>query len=601
MTPRDQLAAAFLAWHLLRIVSGSCDVRIAVKSGQDVEITSPNYPLNFSSQLHCFYDLTTGFTAGDVLRVSVLDVTLSCNDPDTSLEVFDAFSTSAMYLGKVCAGGVTKFVSPRERLYLVFKSRPGARNATSRGFKLGVKSLPEFTHCYTEKALVLSATLKPQHFISPYYPLQVAPNVHCRWLLKAPTDHRVHLDIQHADLKGSGDCMNFGLYIYDGKTSYDDERLATVCSNSSQSFCSTSNYLMVVFMSGANVLHSGSGVKLRYYSSVAGANAEKADSSLLFILIGVLLGLATFTIVMVILRFIVIPARMQALARRYHPNTASSSTDPRAATAQSMQSDPPPPYEATNVGNHEHKSRTSVWTSICGSCFLNDKPDMRSSLQNTAVNNDDAFILRNIPLTPGHIVTPQMFSQLTGTSVHTFPPFLRAGTTSANIQESPQTRQTTITSVHSNEYQELPDPIRSDIVSGSEVIDNAINDLADRRLQNEHAVRYIRVDSGYQGSVAGDSTSLTYTNSGQMGALDSEDTASQIHIHNTSHPSSERDRTSAARGGNYSNVTPYEIDDGGYEVPVSSHHYDSLSSIGEDGEDQGESVYDKLEFDVQDV
>lgn len=300
-------------------------------------------------------------------------------------------------------------------------------------------------------------------------------------------------------------------------------------------------------------------------------------------------------------RFIVIPARMQALARRYHPNTARSSTDPRAATAQSMHGDPPPPYEATNLDNHEHKSYTSVWTSMCGSCFLNNKPDMGSSSQNTAVNNEDAFILRNIPLTPGHIVTPQMFSQLTGTSIHTFPPFLRAGTTSANVPESRHAGQTTIRLTHSNEYQELPDPVRSDRVSGSEVIDNEINDLADRRLQNEHTVRYTRVDSGYQGSVAEDSTSLTYTNGGQMGELDSEDTASQIRIHNTSHPSSERDSTSAARGGNHRNDTPYEIDDGGYEVPVSSHHYDSLSSIREDEEEQKESVYDKLEFDVQDV
>ncbi|CAG5124846.1 unnamed protein product, partial [Candidula unifasciata] len=248
--------------------SGSCDVRIAVKSGQEVELTSPNYPHNFPSQLHCFYDLTTEFTAGEILRLTILDVSLSCDNPDTTLEVFDAFSTSAMYLGKVCVGGLTTFVSPRERLYLIFKSRSGASGGTtSRGFKLTVKSLPEFTHCYSEKALVMPVSLQPQQFISPYYPLQVAPNVHCRWLLKAPLGHRIHLDILHADMKGSDDCVNFGLYIYDGKTSYDDEKLAAVCSNSSRSFCSTSSYLMVVFTSTAHVLHSGGGVKLRYYSS----------------------------------------------------------------------------------------------------------------------------------------------------------------------------------------------------------------------------------------------------------------------------------------------------------------------------------------------
>ena len=41
-------------------------------------------------------------------------------------------------------------------------------------------------------------------------------NVNCRWLLKAPEDSRVNVSLLNSDMKGSGDCHNFGLYVYDG-------------------------------------------------------------------------------------------------------------------------------------------------------------------------------------------------------------------------------------------------------------------------------------------------------------------------------------------------------------------------------------------------
>ncbi|KAH9492004.1 hypothetical protein Btru_029625 [Bulinus truncatus] len=214
----------------------------------------------------------------------------------------------------------------------------------------------KFSHCYKEKTKIVNAYHHPQVIISPYYPFEVAPNVHCRWLIKAPPGHKVILDVKDINMKGSNDCNNFGLYVYDGKTNYDDERVGKLCDRETgmRSFTSSSVYLMVEFTSGPHVLLSGGGVKLSFRSSHGDEETNK-DHSLLFILIGVLLGVASYTVLMIILRYVVVPARRKHSSRAFGPDRSASLTPLRSISITSSISDPPPPYRATEDAHHTTK------------------------------------------------------------------------------------------------------------------------------------------------------------------------------------------------------------------------------------------------------
>ncbi|KAH9492005.1 hypothetical protein Btru_029627 [Bulinus truncatus] len=123
---------------LLDVTQGECNQRYVVKTGQAIDVVSQNYPYNFSRNVHCFYDFIAEFNSGNVIHLKVQEISLSCDDPQTTLEVYDAFTTSPKFLGRLCQGNPMLFVSPKERMYLIFKSSGSGSN----GFKLRVEAVP---------------------------------------------------------------------------------------------------------------------------------------------------------------------------------------------------------------------------------------------------------------------------------------------------------------------------------------------------------------------------------------------------------------------------------------------------------------------------
>ncbi|GFO46196.1 tumor necrosis factor, alpha-induced protein 6 [Plakobranchus ocellatus] len=349
---------------------GTCDTSVKIRSGRSLQVSSPDYPEDSPRRMHCFYDLKSHFNSGDVIHLRVLDVTLSCDDEENTLKVFDAFSTNPRYLGRICKGGIQTFASPKDRLYLVYETgkhdtalatsssvllseiqtksvidRPGKGEKKGRAFRLQVTALPEFRQCFNYQAKVLLAEKKAKQFVSPYFPFEVAPNVHCRWLIKASPGRVVVLHILEASMRGSNDCRNFGLFIYDGKTTYDDKSLGVICDNQSDSealvsYRSTGNFLLVVFSSSSHVLHSGGGVKLQYYSVLLDSSSGQKNQSLLYSLLGIFVALACFTALLVVFRFIVIPSRLKK---------ASRMLDIAAAAQRPGVGDLPPPYSPSDT------------------------------------------------------------------------------------------------------------------------------------------------------------------------------------------------------------------------------------------------------------
>ncbi|XP_025092641.1 deleted in malignant brain tumors 1 protein-like isoform X1 [Pomacea canaliculata] len=238
-----------------------CNQKYVVMSNDVRYITSPNYPGNFTQPTDCYYEISTSSSeVGTVVYLEVVDVTLACDDSRSRLDVYDGFSRKPRHLGQVCQGGKTTFESPKHVLYLIFRSR----TVLSHGFRLRVSAKPKYSHCYTQNTLMLNATDTPDVLVSPFYPYEMDQNLNCRWLLMAPEGSRVKVTLLDSNMKGSLGCYNFGLFVYDGKTSDEDFLVAKVCNTTRLSLMSTGSYLLVVFTSSHMVYQSGSGIRLQY-------------------------------------------------------------------------------------------------------------------------------------------------------------------------------------------------------------------------------------------------------------------------------------------------------------------------------------------------
>ncbi|XP_076457118.1 uncharacterized protein LOC143291231 [Babylonia areolata] len=341
---------------------GGCNEKYAAKPSQVSYITSPGYPGNFSQYVDCYYELySTSDHRGLVVYVDVVDVTLSCDDDTTYLHVYDGFSRNPRFLGRICEGGQRTFESPRQTLYLAFRSRT-QHAGRSRGFRLRVRTAPKYCHCYTQQTAVLDVTSTPALLTSPYYPYGTEPNVKCRWLLKAPEGQRVNLTVLHADMKGSGHCRHFALYVYDGKTSYDDKLLASVCHDSVQTLQSSGPYLLVVFFSGPLVYRSGSGVKLQYSTIPAEGGDKHMISQTLFYVITALLILLIFILVLIaVVKLFVLPKRRKQAERRRRAARARLTRVSRHGGSSSSQSESSSHSESgqRHGGGHAFCSRAS--------------------------------------------------------------------------------------------------------------------------------------------------------------------------------------------------------------------------------------------------
>ncbi|XP_059169093.1 uncharacterized protein LOC131950904 [Physella acuta] len=569
----------FALMFLIRYAFGACNEKYLIKSGEVIEVTSQNYPNHLPENSHCFYDMSTQFHSGDVIHLHVEDVTLDCNDQNTTLDVYDAFNLSPRHLGRICSGSRSVFISPKERLYLVFKS--GSRSSNYR-FKLKAEGVPDFRHCYKERAKVIQVYSSQQQIVSPYYPQEVAPNVHCRWLLKAPADQKITLQVFDANMKGSSDCVNFGLYIFDGKTTYDDEMLGQVCSDddTNKSFESSSNYLLVVFSSGSHVLLSGGGVRLGFKSSPADDEPSEVDTRLLFTLIGILMVIVIFTIIMMIIRFLVLPARRKVLMRQCEENL-------RRSMRERSLSDPPPPYSAPY--RTTTAKRSSSLTTLLASLFKTSRrPNQFLPAQTTWQTHSGLEL-------------PQVHSNgISAYGTGVIFPFI--------------SRDAILDSL-TNEYQELPImrsiSQNSDTCSGHYDTLSSVYPYVDRGYANSACLDSGYVDGGYVDCLTAEDES----NIDVVSVLDSEGTSiqetSSITFNTNSIKTAEttensnsceekeednkhrHDETAPAAGsGSTVQESRVSLDLDGYVIPVS--HYDVI-----DDESRDEQTYERVHFQTE--
>ncbi|KAK7458647.1 hypothetical protein BaRGS_00039099 [Batillaria attramentaria] len=279
-----------------------------------------------------------------VVFVDVVDVSLDCNDNLTQLNVYDGFSRHPRFLGQVCKGGQVTFESPKYTLYLTFRTRAVHR---SRGFRL--RSSHTATHRPRKCWMCHHRLVSSRHH---FYPYETDANVNCRWLLKAPEGSGVNATLLAADMRGSRQCNNFGLFIYDA-----------VCDNSVRTFQSSGPYLLIVFTSGSLVYHSGGGIKLQY--SVMQLDSTRRTAcyrpTLFFVITAILLAIIIAVSTVAAIKLFLLPRRRKYAERRRREARARLT---RVSVADS-QSDLLP-----NMGDHSNLSSCASLSS-CGSTSSN--------------------------------------------------------------------------------------------------------------------------------------------------------------------------------------------------------------------------------------
>lgn len=319
--------ALFLA-SMVGFVYGEieCNQKFPVKVNEVTYITSPNYPGNFTEYVDCYYELyTAAQNRGLVIFVDVLNVTLDCLDETAKLKVFSDFSRNPRALGTICEGGQTTFSSPKQSLYLTFRSRVHL-GEKSRGFRLRIRSEPRYCHCYNKATIIKEASRTPALITTPFYPSGAEANVQCRWLLKSPLNSRVNATILDANMRGSHGCHKFALYIYDGKTTNDNSLLASVCDdNPSRNVQSSGPYMLVFFTSGSMVYNSGGGIKLQY-SSILEEEPQQLtliNQALFFVITALLIVIIATIVVIALLKLFLLPYRRKLAERRRRESRAN--------------------------------------------------------------------------------------------------------------------------------------------------------------------------------------------------------------------------------------------------------------------------------------
>ena len=218
-------------------------------------ISSPYYPSDYSNNLDCVYNITAPESMTIALEIhdfaiqseSTITPTFSptsqtFNDcPYDFLSVFDAPENDESQLIGVYCGGINDipmFIrSTGRHLYIRFKSDT---SVADRGF------LISFT--FNEPIVCNQTVTEPGLISSPYFPQYYPSNLHCDYVIKAPSKYQVRLTIHNFELEASALCLSDSLTLYDSSSDDSESYIGSFCGvYVSRQIQSTATNLLVRF------------------------------------------------------------------------------------------------------------------------------------------------------------------------------------------------------------------------------------------------------------------------------------------------------------------------------------------------------------------
>ncbi|XP_017013207.2 cubilin homolog [Drosophila takahashii] len=178
-----------------------CGGHIHASSGM---LTSPGYPLNYSSGLDCDWHLTGRTDYQMEIQLDFFDLEQSRNCSGDYLEVRNGGGRDSPLMGRFCGTNIpTSIPSFGNELRILFHSDSAI---SGRGFRLRWRVL----------AFQCGGSLRSSTGVieSPKYPNPISKNIYCEWELRVPLGSGTSLLVEDIDLGISTFCIFNSVDIY---------------------------------------------------------------------------------------------------------------------------------------------------------------------------------------------------------------------------------------------------------------------------------------------------------------------------------------------------------------------------------------------------
>ncbi|XP_077993791.1 cubilin-like [Glandiceps talaboti] len=247
-----------LAYRATYGPSHGCGGDLTDSSGQFTSLDADTDG-SYENDLECVWRINVGLNQVVKLTfTSTFDIETSTDCTNDYIEVRDGLLSEASLIGRYC--GSTKpgdITSSSNTMYVLFHSDSG-NGGTG------------FSASYTSEGRVCggtyNATSTPLTLSSPNYPSNYDHNSRCRWVIDAPEEQTVKLDVSSMDVKSNdGNCVNDFVEFRDSPM-YDGGQTFRYCgTNTPPIFYSAGRTVEVNFQSDAT--SSGQGFQLEYVVS----------------------------------------------------------------------------------------------------------------------------------------------------------------------------------------------------------------------------------------------------------------------------------------------------------------------------------------------
>jgi hypothetical protein len=217
-------------------------------TGNAQNLTSPNYPSNYSSNANCRWTIRAASSL-NVIVLNLLDFDLEGSRSSCAYDYVTIYDGSSIMTQQLC-GQVTptQFISTGSYLTVVLHSDS---NTTYRGFRFEYTSVTKSALCQN---YTIFSNDSSWYVTSPGYPYNYTSNVDCSWTLTADSPSEVVL-LKFLDFYLEGyypSCVNDYVAIYDGRTIY-SSLIRKLCGQVSNTLIVGSGmYMTVVFHSDSS-------------------------------------------------------------------------------------------------------------------------------------------------------------------------------------------------------------------------------------------------------------------------------------------------------------------------------------------------------------
>ncbi|CAC5361008.1 CUBN [Mytilus coruscus] len=296
-------------------------------------ITTPDYPIFYSSNLNCEWQVTG--PQGSVLQIKVLDFFLENSEEcfGDNVKIYDGPSSEYTRLALSCGEIGSDVNSTGNIAMLAFRS-DGSTSA--RGFKYQVEAIGSGTpDCVNGNPTDLNATLERQYFNSATYPSNYLSGTTEQWLIYNTLSYDYEIVIETVDsrIEDSVNCEFDKVQLYEGPcTTY--PTLATFCGVVTPTYTQSNGLYVLVVFTTDNTAHYR-GFNISYYLQEV-TTSGLTTKQIVGKIIGIVIGVIVFGVLMFLLfKKVIIPklaksglgSTLSLRSRRSSSSSSSSSSD----------------------------------------------------------------------------------------------------------------------------------------------------------------------------------------------------------------------------------------------------------------------------------